>query len=185
MKKLFLENVSDLGDLYYTEILYNYEGVPISFLCENKNGDLVLGHCCEVRNLRRWILVKMDLTKLTQLAKKEISLYSALTINKTVVEAEYIYETQKYTSEEKRIQDVDPLNFPEDDIFLEDFEQEALLSFLEAKVYISKTVVSNVKISTDSFHQSFGKSYSTTYTTVDGQQGNHVGNKINACVFVA
>lgn len=184
MKKLFLNEITDLGDLYYSDILYQYEGVPICFLCENKKGDIILGHCSELRTFRRWILVKMNLNKLTQLAKGEISLFSALTVNKTVVEVDYDYDSKEYHSSEKKIADVDPLNFPEPDIFLEDFEQDILRSFLESKSYITENAV-QTKISTGTFQHLFEKKEKSPYKTVLAKQGHLVGNNLNHEVVVA
>lgn len=184
MKKIFLENVTDLGDLYYMANLYEYEGIPICFLCENKSGAIVLGHCCEVRDLRRWILVKVNLTNLKQLAQREISLHSALTLNKTVVEAEYNYETKKSTSEVKQIHEVDQLNLPEQDIFLEAFEQEALFSFLEEKIYITEIVV-NVKASDKEFYRPFNKNNNSYYKLAENDERLLSKKSLKSKVIVA
>lgn len=83
--KLYFENVSSIGNLYLDHCFIEFEEEPILFVCKDKERNLYLCLCSDVRVIQKWIISKIDLKTLTKMVNKEIDLLTALTQNKKVI----------------------------------------------------------------------------------------------------
>lgn len=80
MDNLFLEDVPEFGALYRSCVLYEYEGIPLLFLCENVRKDLFLVFCSESYKSEQWTIVATTKQTVQNLLDKKITLYEGITI---------------------------------------------------------------------------------------------------------
>lgn len=112
MKTLFLKQTPQFGTLSYSHIFISYEGIPLSFLCENEKNELFLGHCSEIRQLQRWIITPIKKSTVQKLIDQEITLRHALTCHGKVLLA--VDEFTK--TEEVAFTPLSVAEIPEDDL---------------------------------------------------------------------
>ena len=131
-KKLkYFEGVPRLGDLYLEHVFTSFDNEPIIFVCSDENFNLFLCLCSEIRGTQRWILSSSTVQVLEDLIDHKIDLYSAL--KNLPDEYKYIIEMDIEGNETFRrvlFDDIDELDLPCQDTYLEYFDKEWAYSFI-------------------------------------------------------
>lgn len=87
MKKIYFENVLDIGNLYLEHIYNTFEYEPILFTCSDDYNNLYFCICSDFRYTQKWIIVETDINILTKLVLGEIDILSVFTSKKKMIEA--------------------------------------------------------------------------------------------------
>lgn len=85
MNNVYFENIDQVGKLYLEYVFYEFEYEPILFLCTDKNKNLYLCLCSEIRYEQKWIITKCNMDILKLLLNKEIDIASAFLISKEAI----------------------------------------------------------------------------------------------------
>lgn len=73
MNNVYFENIDQVGKLYLEYVFYEFEYEPILFLCTDKNKNLYLCLCSEIRYEQKWIITKCNMDILKLLLNKEVN----------------------------------------------------------------------------------------------------------------
>lgn len=84
MKKIYFENVLNIGDLYLEQILFSFEKMPIVFVCFDKENKKYLCLCDDCINEECWIFVEISNETLLKVLNDEITILDAFK-NKQVI----------------------------------------------------------------------------------------------------
>lgn len=77
MNELYFKNVTKTDNLYLDFILYEFENEPILFICKDKNENLYLCLCSEIRYEQKWLIVPCGLSTLEKLVDQKIDIATA------------------------------------------------------------------------------------------------------------
>lgn len=131
-KRIYFENLEGIGDLYLEHVFEEYELLPIVFLCSDISGKLYLCLCCDMRHGLHWIVSKCDAEVLKSLFENNIDIATALKAGKEV----FVLHKDKKSELavcRKSAEQVDPLDYPEDGVYLDLEEDE--ISELEDRYF--------------------------------------------------
>lgn len=144
MNNVYFENIDQVGKLYLEYVFYEFEYEPILFLCTDKNKNLYLCLCSEIRYEQKWIITKCNMDILKLLLNKEIDIASAFLISK-----EAIIVTMDLKGNEKNFKipmsKIDPLDLPKEGTFIKGNEK-ALNYLLKKEI---KKIQTQLKITID------------------------------------
>lgn len=135
MNNLYFDDVIQLGKLYLEYVFYEFENEPILFSCVDKDKNLFLCLCSEIRHGQKWIITKCSINTLKALIDERIDIASAFLINSNVfaihmdlqgVESSYIIQKEQ----------IDRLDLPKEGTFIR-CNKEKAKSYLWKKEYES------------------------------------------------
>lgn len=122
-KKIYFENITDIGDIFLDEIFLEFERIPVLFTCKDTKNRLFLCLCSEIRGIQKWTLVRTTASIIIAMLNDDITMYQAFEQSgNEVVLLSYKKEFGKIKRETKSFSEVNELNFPEKGEFLKDFE---------------------------------------------------------------
>lgn len=115
----YFENIVGIGNLEIDYVIFeaNY---PVLFTCVDKDKQLYLCVCCDVRQEQRWIISRTTNENIIGLLTNKVTLRDAF---RNQSDENYIvtwkYGTQKEKSKKVRFNQIDPLDLPTENEFLE------------------------------------------------------------------
>lgn len=130
-KELYFEKVNQIGNLYLECILYEFEYEPILFVCSDECDNLYLCACSEMRKEQRWLITNTNYNILHDLTTHKIDIKTAMT---DFFDKKYIITRGldcKETSLPIMINDINLLDIPKENVYLNYFNKEATEEFLE------------------------------------------------------
>lgn len=124
MEKEAYFNDIDGKKLYIDYIIFEYD-YPILFVCIDKNNDLYLCHCYEIRGKQEWIISKTNREIIIGLLTDKITIFDSLNspFGKNYI-VTWSYEDKKETCNKVKFEEIDEMNLPEKDSFYESEEHE-------------------------------------------------------------
>ncbi|KSV57563.1 hypothetical protein [Acetivibrio ethanolgignens] len=130
---IYFENVTQAGTLFLDYVFYEFEMEPIVFTCVDKEKNLYLCLCSEIRYEQKWIISRCNVHTLKALINEEIDIASALCLSKTLVVA-----TMDIHGKEKSsvidTEAVDKLDLPKSGTFIR-CDKETAYNYLWNKEY--------------------------------------------------
>lgn len=72
---LYFINIGELGNLYIDKILFEFENIPIVFICKNDNNDMCLCLCTDSITEYTWLVTKININLLNQIMHDEVFVY--------------------------------------------------------------------------------------------------------------
>lgn len=124
MNKEAYFNDIDGKKLYIDYVIFEYD-YPILFVCIDKNDDLYLCHCYEIRKKQEWIISKTNKKIIIDLLTNKLTIFDSLN---SPFDENYIvtwsYEDKKEKCYKVKFEDIDELNLPEKGAFYESEEHE-------------------------------------------------------------
>lgn len=115
--------IPDYGILRLEIVLYEYEGLPVEFLCKNEEDILFLCHCTKLLRPGEWLVTKTNVKTVIALLHEEISIREALC---AVTDEKYLVaEEDEKVAKKMRCKNVPELCFPEEGLYLEYLTEEA------------------------------------------------------------
>ena len=116
MLEKYFAHVIDIGSLYLKDVLFQFEGEPILFICEDGLWHEYLCYCSEIRFKKKWIIIACNITLQEIVTKcmtdiRSVFLQSPMAIiveeNELGIESSYTIATAK----------LDPLDLPEENVY--------------------------------------------------------------------
>lgn len=148
LPKPYFKDIKGVGSLDIEYIIFE-AGYPVMFTCTDKFNDLYLCLCCDIRNEQRWIISRTNPDIVKDMLSDKISLYDSLKspYSKNHI-VKWSYKAQKEESYEVDFSDIDELDLPVRDEYIEAEDDEF-------KEYIDRLItrknnyeVTEVKINT-------------------------------------
>lgn len=129
----YFENVPNYGNLSVEEVFYE-DGYLILFILKSKDGQRFLAYCCEVRNEQRWILSQVSNQTIINLIYNKETIFTAIINSENHIVAVRNYTTRTDSFQTVSTPNLDPLDLPEKDEFL-DVDCVEYSSYLETLNY--------------------------------------------------
>ncbi|MCI9615422.1 MAG: hypothetical protein HFG93_09755 [Dorea sp.] len=85
MNEIFYENIPQAGLLLLEQILFSFEGIPMVFVCIDKECNRYLCICDDVINEEAWLIVKIDDNRLLRILNDEDTVLSAFRDQKVII----------------------------------------------------------------------------------------------------
>jgi len=154
--KPFFRNISNIGDLYLYYIIFEYE-CPILFVCKNKQEDLYLCVCYDIRDSQRWIVAPIDERSIIDLLTNRLTIRDAFAVyqcktKRVLVEWKNEYKDY-YHSKKVSFEEIPDEYLPTEGEFVEaeEGEYQDFIILLEKRIkekLLSKTQDSFIVFST-------------------------------------
>lgn len=121
MKQKKFLTLDNIGNLYYLCILEDFETTPILFVCYDQNDNYYLCLCSEIRGRFHWTIALCDQLTISEMVKERITIYDAFqkSTDKLLYSVDY-FDTEsghKCTCTRKEIEEIDPLDLPDEDLY--------------------------------------------------------------------
>jgi hypothetical protein len=127
----YIKAIGKRPDLYYAFSLFNYEGLPVVFICLSRINEEYLCVCTESRTCQRWIITKSSTLDILSVVMKEITIYEAL---KRGDEKKFIVDYTfdgEYKQREAYFHEIDSVDLPDEKTYLWASESEAKSNILK------------------------------------------------------
>lgn len=122
VKNIYFEKIHNVGDLYLEKIFLEFENIPILFTCRDINNRLYLCLCSEIRGIQKWTVVRTKASVLISMIKDEITIYNVFEKSENnILLLSYKRGNKEIKCESMIFEDIDELNFPDRNEFLEDY----------------------------------------------------------------
>lgn len=117
MNNLYFKNVTEIGDLFLDNVLYEFEGEPILFLCLDKYNQIYFCLCSDFRYEQKWIVAKCDIDILELLVEKKIDILSLFMASKNLFIIKMDLQGNEASSK-INTEEVNELDLPEKGVYL-------------------------------------------------------------------
>lgn len=152
---VYFEDVIGIGDLFLEYIFFEFESEPILFTCVDREKNLYLCLCSEIRYGQKWLITKCNMNTLRAVIEERIDVASAFFRNPFVVsicmdlqgvEESYIIEKSK----------IDELDLPKPGTYIKCNREKAqgYLWNKEAEELHQKRKCNEIDIANESFNMS-------------------------------
>lgn len=128
-KKMFLEDVPGLGNLYYAHVFIFFEYQPIVFVVTDEKKRLYLCLCSEIRGVQTWVLASTNLTLLRGLVFRNRKLYDVLRRGEAHYFVKRDYDQNLVSCDLLSFEELDPLDLPEREVALEEIDKKKAAFF--------------------------------------------------------
>ena len=118
MKKVYFNDVPNIGDLSLEKVLFSFESIPIVFICTNETNEKFLCLCNDVIEEECWMISKISVSKLLDILYDKITVFNAFKTS----DHDIIIATQNQNNliyEVKTFDEIDALDLPDENEFLE------------------------------------------------------------------
>lgn len=120
-KVLYFATIPYIGALYYNEVFFSFEDIPIIFSCIDRKQNLYLCHCNEIRGIQKWNIVPTTDSIIEDMCADKITVYEALKRSSSeVICAEYKKEWGIIKAYKRNFAYLDLLDLPDRDTYLYD-----------------------------------------------------------------
>lgn len=144
-RKVYFENVPNIGDLKIDEVFFDFEYVPILFSCIDNNNNLYLCVCAEIRKTQQWVISPISSKLLIEMLQDKITIFQAFELSyNSKIFAEYSKDSG-ITYKSIEFQGLDLLLLPEKDEYLED--EESFVEYINSLNDNYQTISLNYSIS--------------------------------------
>lgn len=161
----YFQGVTGAGDLYLEHIFYEFEGEPIVFTCVNREKELYLCLCSEIRSGQKWMISPCDTRLLWELVEEKRDLVSAFRSAGWMIAAEMDLQGNE-RSEIVDAEEVDELDLPKEGLVLR-CDKESARQYLVGK--------RNISVETISYNLCIGAE-KTTYITLHEDKSQALDN---------
>lgn len=124
---LVFNNLSNIGDLYLKRVLFEFEGMPILFVCTRKDTEYFLCLCTDSIIEFKWLITQIKPSLLIELIEDKISVYEAFEKSNSEV-AIVKREENGFSTKSYKFSDISEDELPDKE---EKLENEYLGDFLE------------------------------------------------------
>ena len=175
MNEAYFKDIPNIGDLYLDCVFYEFECEPILFLCRDNRNNLYFCLCSEIRDQLKWIIMRIGLKELEELASKKIDIMSSFLKNDKLVVITYDSKNVE-KSIEIEADKIDKLDLPKEGIYIR-CNKKDIEDYLKEKKK-TETIKTIFEISTKNVHSSHYeiKSYIMDCLT---NQDTELNGKIN------
>ena len=118
-------------DFYYLFSLFDFEDLPIVFVCRDDSQNLYLCNCTEFRfETQEWTIASTDESTINDVAEGRKSVYDALAAGSALL-ATYTYADETYQQEAVAFADIPETRLPDRDsrITISNQEKERILNY--------------------------------------------------------
>ena len=124
MYDVYFNNIVEIGDLYLEYIFYEFENEPILFVCTDREKNIYLCICSDIRYEQKWVIAKSNINILKSLIKEEIDIVSAFLYARkaTIVTMDLQGNENSFNMDMNKI---DRLDLPKDGVFVKCDKEKA------------------------------------------------------------
>jgi hypothetical protein len=124
LQKPYFKDIKGVGSLDIEYIIFQAD-YPVIFTCVDKFNQLYLCVCCDIRKEQRWIISKTTAEIVKNMLCDKITLYDSFKspYNKNYI-IKWSYETQEENAYEVNFDDIDDLDLPMQDEYIEAMDDE-------------------------------------------------------------
>lgn len=136
---IFLEEIPEIGNLYIEKVLFEFDKVPMVFICQNLKKDRFLCLCTDCITGYSWMIAKIERRTLIKLINDKISILNAIKETKNKI---YIVNKEKgeYTYSKYNFKDIPLDELPDENEKLENHFLKEYIYQLEFEETISGVV---------------------------------------------
>ena len=145
-KKVYFENIPDIGNLNLDKILFEFEYTPIIFTCRDLKNNFYLCLCVDIRKIQEWIITPISPELLIRMLKNKITIYNAFKqSDEKKIMAQYT-KKDGISYKEVNFNNIDDMLLLDKDEFLEDedsfsdYIEELEESFLSYNLFNSENL---------------------------------------------
>lgn len=115
-------------NLIFLFSIFEYEELPIVFVCRDESWSLYLCDCTETRfSEQNWIIAKTEIRTLEDVANGKLAVYDALkTHDNQVILVVYDYETKEFSQKKCKFTEVEEENLP---------DKDSRLSYVNSRIF--------------------------------------------------
>lgn len=136
---VLFRQIGDLGKLYLEKILFEFEKIPMVFVCVDDNKDRYLCLCTDCMDEYSWLICRVDIGVLLKLIKNDITILKSFELSKEKIylvrKTDKLYLATKYSYIDIPEEELPDENEKLDNPYLQDYilnlEAEEKLSCLK------------------------------------------------------
>ena len=137
-KRVYFKELNNIGDLYLVSILFEFDSVPIIFICKNKFNEYYICNLINDYKKLEWLICEISFLDIFKLIWNESDVLSVYLSNKYlyhITEKDNVYIIKKHLISKYKKSEI-----PEKDLYLD-------LTFTEINNILNELVLSNDLIS--------------------------------------
>lgn len=115
----YFENICDIGDLFLDEIFFEFENIPVLFLCRDRDKNIYLCLCSEIRKVQNWMICKISRNILASMLKDKITIRQAFELLDDKLYIVQYTKDEKLCSKQVPFNEIAEEDLPDKDVYLE------------------------------------------------------------------